>query len=232
MLDFVEVVGDRVGIRLEALRNLGREDVEEERLDPRLRGVPASRKRHEQDHRDERDDDDVEDVEGQDEGVGQVGAVRPNDFGESDREHGGGDEGCKPRPGAAGAVEGDCPERREQRPQDHRARLVETAEHHGPQRGQDENQEQLRRAQEREVSGSREDDEADRRSGDVRPWRERHGSLTDDPVQAAPHEAEGEDDERHPDEEAPPEALVGRVARIRADGEGPIDKRRGHDRRA
>jgi hypothetical protein len=119
MLAYVEVVGDRVGIRLEALRDLGRQDVEQERLDARLRGLPPSRKRHEQQHRDERDDDDVEEIERPDEGVGQVGAVRPNDFRESQREHDGGDEGSKPGPGAAGTVEGDCPERREQRPQDH-----------------------------------------------------------------------------------------------------------------
>ena len=70
------------GIRLQPLRDLGREDVEQERLDARLRGVPSSRERHEQQHRDERDHDDVEDVEGPDEGVGQVGAVRPDDLGE------------------------------------------------------------------------------------------------------------------------------------------------------
>ena len=86
-------------------------------------GVLSSRKRHEQEHRDERDDDDVEDVERPDEGLGQVSPVRPNDFGESKREQNGGDEGAKPRPGAAGAVEGDRPERREQRPEDHRASI-------------------------------------------------------------------------------------------------------------
>jgi hypothetical protein len=89
----VEVVGDRVGIRLETLRDLGRKHVEQKRLDARLRGVPSSRKRHEQQHPDERDDDDVEDVEGPDEGVGQVGGVRPNDVGESESEQDGGDEG-------------------------------------------------------------------------------------------------------------------------------------------
>jgi hypothetical protein len=50
----VEVVGDRVGIRLETLRDLGREHVEQKRLDARLRGVPSSRKRLEQQHPDER----------------------------------------------------------------------------------------------------------------------------------------------------------------------------------
>jgi hypothetical protein len=90
----------------------------------------------------------------------------------------------------------------------------------------------LRRPQEGEVSGPREHGEADRRSGDVRPRRERHRALTDDPVQEAPDEAGREHDERHPDEEALPEALVGCVARIRSDGEGAIAKGCGHDRRA
>src|SRR5829696_2878366 len=108
----------------------------------------------------------------------------------------------------------------------------ETAEHDGSQSGRDKDQNLLRGAQECEVSGSRENGETDRRSGDVRPRRECDPVLTDGPVQAAPHETERKDDERHPDEEAPPEALVGRFARIRADREGPIDKRRRHDRRA
>jgi hypothetical protein len=56
--------------------------------------------------------------------------------------------------------------------------------------------------------------------------------LTHDPVQAAPEKPDREDDERHADEQALPEALVGRVAGIRSDGEGAIAKRRGHDRRA
>jgi hypothetical protein len=56
--------------------------------------------------------------------------------------------------------------------------------------------------------------------------------LPDRPVQAAPYEAERENDERDADEEPFPEALVGRVARIRSDGEEAIAKRRGHDRRA
>ena len=108
------MVRDRVGIRLEALRDLGREDVAQQRLDARLGSVPPLRKGHEQHHRDERDHDDVEDVERPDEGVGQVGAVRPDDFGEDEREQDGGDEGCKPRPGAARAVERDRAERRKQ----------------------------------------------------------------------------------------------------------------------
>ena len=80
--------------------------------------------------------------------------------------------------------------------------------------------------------GPREDDEADRRSGDVGPRRERDRVLAHDPVQAAPEEPDRQDDERHPDEQTLAEALVGRVARIRPDGEGPIAKRRGHVRRA
>ena len=199
------------------------------------RACAASRpraKRHQQQHRDERDHDDVEDVEGPDEPLRQVGAVRPNDFGEHEREQDRGDEGRKPRPGAAGAVERDRPERREQRPQDHRAGLAKAAEHDGPERGRDENQKQLRRPQEREVPGPREDGEADRRSGGVGPRRERDRVLAHDPVQAAPDERDREDDERDADEQTLPEALVGRVARIRPDGEGPIAKRRGHDRRA
>ena len=56
--------------------------------------------------------------------------------------------------------------------------------------------------------------------------------LTNGPVQAAPEESDREDEERHPDEETLPEALVGSVARIRSDGEDAIAKGRGHDRRA
>ena len=123
-----------------------------------------------------------------------------------------------------GAVEGDCPERREQRPQDHRARLVEAAEHDHPERGRDENQKQLRRAQESEVSRPREDDEADRRSDDVAPRRERDRVLTDDPVEAAPDEAGRQDDERDSDEQSLAEALVGRVGRIGPDPERAFSK--------
>ena len=70
----------------------------------------------------------------------------------------------------------------------------------------------------RKLRVAREDGETDRRSDGVRPRRERDLALTDDPVQAAPDEGDREDDERHPDEEALPEALVRRVVRIRADG--------------
>ena len=225
----VEVVRDRVGIRLEALRDLGREDVEQERLDARLRDVPSLRKRHEQHHRDERDDQDVEDVEGADEAVRKVGAVRPDHFGEDKGEQHRGDECRKPRPGTAGAAEGDCPERREQRPQDHRARLLEATDHDHSQRRRDENQKQLRGPQELEAPGPREDAEADRRSGGVRPRRERDRVLTDEPVQAAPDDRDREDGERDADEKPFPEAFVGRVARIRSDGERVIDQRHGHD---
>jgi hypothetical protein len=226
------VVGDRVRIGLQPLRDVGREDVEQERLDARLCGGAPSREGHEQDHRDEEDHENVEDVEGQDEGPGQVGRVWPNDFGESKREHGRGDEGRKPRPGALRSVEGNRAERRKQRPQDHRARLVETADHDHPERGRDEDQEQLRRPQEREAPGSREDDEADHRSGDVGPRRERNPALAYGPVQTTPEEPDREDDERDADEQALPEALVGRVALIGSDREDAISKRRGHDRRA
>jgi hypothetical protein len=94
------------------------------------------------------------------------------------------------RPGGA-PVEGDGPERRKQRPQDHRARLVETAEHDHPERGRDEDQKQLRRPQEGEASGPREHGEADHRSGDVGPRRKRHLVLTHDPAQAAPEKPGG-----------------------------------------
>ena len=130
--------------------------------------------------------------------------VRPNDFGKSERYQDGCDEGCKPRPGAAGAVERDRPERREQRPQNHRARRVETAEHDHPGRGRDENQQLLRGPQGPEILGPREDGETDRRPGDVCPRRQRNPALTDGPVQAAPDEADREDEQRHPDEEALP----------------------------
>jgi hypothetical protein len=43
--------------------------------------------------------------------------------------------------------------------------------------------------------------------------------LAHRPVQAAPEEPDREDDERHADEQALPEALVGRVARIGTDGQ-------------
>ena len=110
---------------------------------------------------------------------------------------------------------------------------METAEHDHPERGRDENQKQLSRPQEGEVSGPREDGEADRRSGDVGPRRERHRVFADDPVvQAAPYEADREDDERDADEEALSEALVCRVPRIRSEGEDAIENRRCHDRRA
>jgi hypothetical protein len=56
--------------------------------------------------------------------------------------------------------------------------------------------------------------------------------LTHGPVQAAPEEPDREDDQRDTDEQALPEALVRRVARIGSDGEQAIVKRRGDDRRA
>jgi hypothetical protein len=106
-----------------------------------------------------------EDVEGPDEAVRQIGAVRPDDFGENEREQDRDNEGRKPRPGAARRVERDRPERREQRPQDHRAGFAKATEHDRSEGGRNENQEQLRCPQEREVPGPREDNEAGRRSG-------------------------------------------------------------------
>jgi hypothetical protein len=122
------------------------------------------------------------------------------------------------RPGRSNA---DRPERREQRPQDHRAGFAQAAEGDGPQRGSDENERQLRRAQEREVLGPREDGQADRGPGDVGPRRERDRVLADGPVQAAPQEPDRQDDQRHPDEQALAEALVDRVVRIRPRWRGP-----------
>ena len=217
---------------MEALRDLGREDVEQERFDARLRGVPPLRKRHEQDHRDARDDDDVEDVEGPDEGARQVGAVRPDDFGEHEGEQQRGDEGGKPRPGTAGAVEGDCPERREQRPQHHRARLLETADHDGPQRGRDQNQQQLRGPQEREAPVCA---KTTRLIADPAAYAHGVSATARSPTsqyRLPQTKRDREDDERDADEEPFSEALVGRVARIRSDRERMIDKRRGHARRA
>jgi hypothetical protein len=228
----VEMVGDRIGIGLQPLRDLGREDVEQQRLYTCLRGVPSSRESHQQQHRHERDHDDVEDVERPDEAVRQIGAIGANDFGEADCEQDRGDEGREPGPGPAGTVQRDRPERREQRPEDHRTGLAKAAEHHGPQRGCHQDQQQLRCPQRSEVPGPREDGEAERRAGDISPRRERDGLLAERPVQAAPEEPDREDEDRHPDEEALPEALVGRVARIRPDRQGPFAKRRGHDRRA
>jgi hypothetical protein len=55
--------------------------------------------------------------------------------------------------------------------------------------------------------------------------------LTDSPVQAAPEKPDRQDDERHADEQALAEVLVGRVAPISSDGEHASWKWRGHDRR-
>ena len=110
----VEVVRDRVGVCLQTLRDLLRENVREKRLDARLGRLSAAREDHEQHRDDERHCDDVEDVEGADETFGEVGALRPYDFGEGDDEQGGRNEGRKPRPRTARAVEGDCAERREE----------------------------------------------------------------------------------------------------------------------
>ena len=198
----------------------------------RLCGVPSPRERHEQHHRHQRHRDDVEDVEGPDEPVGQVGAIRSHDLGETDREHDGGHETGEPRPRTLGAVEGDGAERRKERPQDHGARVVEAAEHDGPERGRDDDQKELRRPQEREVSVPGESGEADDRSRDISPRRERDSLLADDPVQAAPEEPDREDEERDPDEQPFAEAQLGRISRVRADRKNAVSQRRDHRPRA
>ena len=174
----------------------------------------VARKRHEQEHRDKGDGDDVEGVERRDEAVREVGGVGPNDLGENEREHDRSHEGREPRPGALRAIEGDRAERREQRPQDHRTRLVEAAKRDHTERGSDEDQQELDSAQEREVPVPGEDREADDRSGDVAPWRECDCLLADDPVQVSPQEPRREDEQRDTHEEPLAEALVGRVGRI------------------
>ena len=217
----VEVVRDHVGLGLQALRDLLGKDIQQKRLCARLCSVPFPPEGHQQQRRHERHGDDVEDVEGPDETVRQVGAVRPHDLGENEREHDGGDEGREPRPGALGTVEGDRAERREQRPQDHRARVVEAPEHDHPERGRDQDQDELRRPQEREAAVPGEDGEADDRSSDIGPRRERGRLLADNPVQAAPEQAGREDEECDPDEQPLAEAQVRRVARS-----APIDRTR------
>ena len=217
----LEVVGDRLLIGLQTLRHLLREDVQEERVGSRLCGVAPAREGYEQHHRHERDRDDVEDVEGADEALGQVAGVRPNHLGEDEREHDRGDERREPRPRPARAVERDGAERCEERPHDHRARFVEAPERHDPERGGDEDQEQLGRPEKREVSVAREDREADDRSRDVAPRRERDDGLAEREVHAAPDESDREDEQGDADEEAPAKALVGRVA-----GSAPIERSR------
>ena len=120
------------------------------------------------------------------------------------------------------AIKGDGAEGRKERPQDHGARVVEAAEHDGAERGRDEDQKELRRPQEREVSVPGEDVEADNRSGDISPRRERDRLLANNPIQAAPEKRDREDEERDPDQQAFAEAQVRRVGpRL------PRSKRRG-----
>jgi hypothetical protein len=228
----VEVIRDRVRLRLQALGDLLGKDVQQQRLDARLCGFPSPRKRHEHRHRHQRHRDDVEDVEGADETVGQVGAVRPYDLRENEREHDRADEAGEPRPGAHGAVEGDGAEWRKQRPQDHGARVVEAAQHDGPGRGRHDDEKELRRPQEREISVPGEDGEADDRAGDIRPRRERDRLLADNPIQAAPEERDREDEERDPDELPFAEAQVGRVAPVGPDRKDALSERREHGARA
>jgi hypothetical protein len=117
----VEVVCDRVRLGLQTLGDLLGKDVQQQRLDARLCGVSTSREGYQQHHRHQRHHNDVEDIEGSDESIGQVGAVRPQEFGENDREQHDRDERREPRPGARRSVEGDRAERRKKRPQDHKA---------------------------------------------------------------------------------------------------------------
>src|SRR5262245_18811731 len=118
--------------------------------------------------------------------------------------------------------EGDGAEGREERPHDHGARRVEAAEHDRPEGGRDEDQQELRRPQEREVPVPREDDEAEDRSCDVRPRRERDPLLAHDPVDAAPEEPDREDEQCDPDEEPLAEAQLRRVGLVGADREDPV----------
>ena len=192
----------------------------------------TSREGYEQQHRHKRHRDDVEDVEGPDESIGQVGAVRPHHFGENDREQHDGDERREPRPGARRSVEGDRAERRKKRPQDHKARVLEAAEHDHPERGRDQDQKKLRRPQEREISIPGEDGEADDRSGDISPRRERDRLLAHDPIQAAPEEPNWQDEERDPDEQPFAEAQLRRVGGVRPDRQDAVSQRRDHDGRA
>jgi hypothetical protein len=231
----LEVVGDGRRVRLQALRDLLWEHVQQQILDARLCLRAPLREGHEQEHCDQRDRDDVHHVERRDERTGQLGCVRPHDLGEAQREHDREDEGPEPRPGAARTVERDGAQRGEEGPQDHRARRVETAHRHDSQRGCDEDQEQLNRPQEGEVPGSGEHDEAEDRAGHVAPRRQRYRGLADEPVREAPEEAGGEDQQGDPDEQALAEAQIARVGRVAADVERPVDEvpqRRGHRARA
>src|SRR5829696_1373078 len=225
----VEVVRDRVGLGLQALGDLLGKDVEQERLDACLCSVSSSREGYEQQHRHKRHRDDVEDDEGPDESLGKVGAGRPHDFGENEREHDDADEGPEPGPGARGSVEGDGAERRKKGPQDHRARVLEAAEHDRPERGRDQDQNELRCPQEREISVPSEHGEADDRSGDIGPRRERDRLLTHDPIQAAPEEPNWQDEERDPDEQPFAEAQLRRVGGVRPDRQNAGSQRRDHD---
>ena len=101
-----------------------------------------------------------------------------------------------------------------------------------PERGRDEDQEELRRPQEREVPVPGEDGEADDRSGDVTPRRERDRLLANSPVQAAPEERDREDEERDPDEQPFAEAQFRRVGPVRPDRKDAVSQRRDHDGRA
>ena len=110
---------------------------------------------------------------------------------------------------------------------DHRidgARLLEAADHDQPERGRDQDEEELRGPQEGEVSRPGEDDEADDRADDIAPRGERDRRLADEPVQEPPREAGREDEERDADQEPLAEAQVRRVGRIGADRQRTFDE--------
>src|SRR5215204_1436125 len=62
-----------------------------------------------------------------------------------------------------------------------------------------------------------EDGEADDRSGDISPRRERDRLLAHDPIQAAPEKPNWQDEERDPDEQPFAEAKLRRVGGVRPD---------------
>jgi hypothetical protein len=101
-----------------------------------------------------------------------------------------------------------------------------------PSAGRDQDQKELRRPQEREISIPGEDGEADDRSGDISPRRERDRLLAHNPIQAAPEEPNWQDEERDPDEQPFAEAQLRRVGGVRPDRQDAVPQRRDHDRRA
>ena len=218
------MVGDRARVVLQPLRDLLGKDVEEKGLDALLSRIATAGEGHQQQHGDERDGDDVQDVERPDECAREVGALRPNNLGEDERQRDRGHERAEPGPCALRAAERDRPQRRQERPQDDRARLLEAADHDQPERGRDQNEEELRGPQKGEVPRPGEDDEADDRAGDIAPRGERDGRLADEPVHEPPREAGREDEERDADQEPLAEAQVRRVGWIGADRQRTFDE--------